>query len=90
MAAGSGTSVSGRSFTNRNFPGLYSQNDFHHLDGNTNANCQITNYSDKYNVQYCDLVGLPDLYTASPYVQSTIANYINTGKSHDTDYVVVK
>jgi alpha-amylase len=36
----------------------------------------VNNYKDKYNVQYCDLVGLPDLLTSSSYVQNTIANYI--------------
>ena len=41
------------------------------------SNCEVDDYSDKYNVQYCDLVGLPDLMTSSSYVQTQIANYIN-------------
>lgn len=77
MAAGSGKSIAGTSFTSRNFPGLYSPEDFHHTDGNTAQNCQVTDYTDKYNVQYCDLVGLPDLDTSSQYVQEKISDYLN-------------
>jgi len=76
MAAGSGVGIAGSSYGNRAYP-YYSQNDFHHNSGNSGANCQVTNYADKYNVQYCDLVGLPDLLTSSSYVQQTIANYLN-------------
>lgn len=77
MAAGSGTGTGGTTYGNRAYSGTYSQNDFHHTSNNANSNCQVTNYNDKYNVQYCDLVGLPDLLTSSSYVQSTIAGYIN-------------
>ena len=52
MAAGSGTGVGGSSYGSRNYP-FYSQQDFHHYDGNSNSNCQVNNYYDKYNVQYC-------------------------------------
>lgn len=76
MAAGSGTGVAGSTFTNRKFP-YYSQNDFHHDASSTATNCQVNNYNDKYNVQYCDLSGLPDLLTSSTYVQSQIAGYLN-------------
>lgn len=76
MAAGSGVGVGGSSYGNRAYP-IYSQNDFHHYDNNANANCEVNNYNDKYNVQYCDLVSLPDLATGSSYVQETVAGYIN-------------
>ena len=76
MAAGSGTGTGGSSYGNRNYP-IYSQNDFHHDDNNMNSNCEVDNYYDKYNVQYCDLVGLPDLATGNDYVQQTVAGYIN-------------
>lgn len=33
-------------------------------------------------LQYCDLSGLPDLCTSCSYVQSTVANYINTMSSY--------
>lgn len=76
MAAGSGVGIGGSSYGNREYR-MYSQNDFHHETGNSGSNCQVSDYNDRYNVQYCDLVGLPDLLTGSDYVQSTIAGYIN-------------
>lgn len=76
MAAGSGTSIGGAKYGNRQYPS-FSPNDFHHDSNNIYSNCQVNNYKDKYNVQYCDLVGLPDLSTASSYVQTTIAAYLN-------------
>ena len=76
MAAGSGTGTAGSSYGNREYS-IYSQNDFHHLDSNSGANCEVNDYNDKHNVQYCDLVGLPDLATGSEYVQNTIAGYVN-------------
>eukprot|EP01031_Cornospumella_fuschlensis_P036308 gene36308-44045_t len=48
MAAGSGVSVGGKSYGNRAYP-AYSQQDFHHSSSNSNTNCQVNNYSDKYN-----------------------------------------
>lgn len=76
MAAGSGVGVAGSSYGSRSYS-IYSPNDFHHYDGTTSSNCQVNDYSNKHNVQYCDLDGLPDLYTSSSYVQSTIASYLN-------------
>jgi alpha-amylase len=37
---------------------------------------QITNYYDKYNVQYCDLVGLPDLCTGCKRTQDVLVGYL--------------
>lgn len=76
MAAGSGTSVGGAKYGSRQYPN-YSPNDFHHDSNSVYTNCQVNNYKDKYNVQNCDLVGLPDLSTGSSYVQTTIAAYLN-------------
>jgi alpha-amylase len=76
MAAGSGVGTAGSSYGSRSYP-IYSPNDFHHYDSTTASNCQVNDYSSKYNVQYCDLEGLPDLYTSSSYVQSTVASYLN-------------
>eukprot|EP00927_Polykrikos_kofoidii_P008767 TRINITY_DN1365_c0_g1_i4.p1 TRINITY_DN1365_c0_g1~~TRINITY_DN1365_c0_g1_i4.p1 ORF type:complete len:418 (-),score=45.45 TRINITY_DN1365_c0_g1_i4:37-1173(-) len=76
IAASSGTSISGKSYGNRATP-IYSQNDMHHNDGDTGNNCQITNYADQHNVQYCDLSGLPDLCTGCEYVQKTVSDYVN-------------
>jgi len=76
IAAGSGTSIAGKSYGNRATP-IYSANDMHHNDGNTGSNCQVSDYSNKYNVQHCDLVGLPDLCTSCDYVQKTVSGYLN-------------
>ncbi|KAJ1424150.1 alpha-amylase [Ochromonadaceae sp. CCMP2298] len=76
MADGSGVGTAGSPYGSRTFT-LYSPSDFHHLAGDEAHNCQVDDYSDKNNVQNCDLVSLPDLDTASPYVQNTIAAYIN-------------
>lgn len=75
MAAGSGTSLGGKSYGKRQYP-YYSPNDFHHNSNDIYTNCQVNNYKDKYNVQYCDLVGLPDLMTSSSYVQGQIVAYL--------------
>lgn len=76
IAAGGGTSIAGHSYGGRATP-IYSANDMHHNNGNTGANCQVSNYKDKWNVQYCDLVGLPDLCTSCDYVQKTVAAYLD-------------
>lgn len=68
-AFGSGTGVVGTPYSDRNFA-MYGPQDFH-------APCSITNYNDRWAVQNCGLVGLPDLNTSSQYVQQTIANYMN-------------
>jgi alpha-amylase len=48
----------------------------HHLDGNSNSNCAVTDYTDLTNVQECDLVGLVDLNTEEDAVRQTIGGYI--------------
>lgn len=77
MAAGSGSSIAGNTYGNRQYP-FYGPQDFHHYADNYYANCAVDDYSNKTNVQSCDLVGLPDLMTSSDYVQGQIADYINT------------
>lgn len=76
MAAGGGTGTAGSSYGGRNYPNL-SPNDFHHNDGDTSSNCQVSNYNDKFNVQHCDLVGLPDIDTGSDFAQQELADYFN-------------
>lgn len=56
----------------RNFPEVpYGPNDFN--------NCPegVTDYTNRDNVQFCDLVGLNDLKTSSEYVRQKIADYMN-------------
>jgi len=76
MAAGSGTGSSGSSFGGRTFPGTYMARDFHHNDGDEANNCVISNYQDKWNVQHCDLVGLPDLDSGASWPQTRLGAYL--------------
>mmetsp|Transcript_20931 Transcript_20931/g.53507 ORF Transcript_20931/g.53507 Transcript_20931/m.53507 type:complete len:495 (+) Transcript_20931:48-1532(+) len=78
MAAGGGSGSSGSSFGQRNYPGTYSPNDFHHNDGDTSQNCVISNYQDRDNVQRCDLVGLPDLDSGADWPQQRIGAYLGS------------
>ncbi len=58
------------------YPGVpYGFNDFHHCG--RNGNNEIQNYGDRYEVQNCNLVGLPDLNTGNSYVQGRIVAYMN-------------
>ncbi|WP_329068923.1 carbohydrate-binding module family 20 domain-containing protein [Streptomyces sp. NBC_01429] len=71
MTAGSGTGTGGSSYTKYNYPGTYSDADFHTCRTN------ISNYNDRSNVQNCELVGLSDLDTGADYVRGRIASYLN-------------
>mmetsp|Transcript_97432 Transcript_97432/g.281112 ORF Transcript_97432/g.281112 Transcript_97432/m.281112 type:complete len:479 (+) Transcript_97432:42-1478(+) len=75
IAANSGVGVAGSPFGNRATP-IYSPEDMHHAKGDDQSNCQVTNYQDKFNVQNCDLVGLPDLCTGCEKVQAQVALYL--------------
>ncbi|WP_377274354.1 carbohydrate-binding module family 20 domain-containing protein [Peterkaempfera sp. SMS 1(5)a] len=71
MSAGSGTGTAGTQYTKYNYPGYYQDQDFHSCRTN------ISDYTNRDNVQNCELVGLADLDTGSDYVRSTIAAYLN-------------
>jgi alpha-amylase len=64
-----GTGSNGTSYTKYEYPGLYTQADFH-------APCTVTDYSNAANVQDCELFGLPDLNTGSATVRQKIAGYL--------------
>jgi alpha-amylase len=71
MAAGSGVGTAGNAYGDRLYPD-YTPFDFH-------VPCEIqpTDYlNDRWRVQHCDLVKLPDLRTESPRVQGRIAAYL--------------
>ena len=78
-AAGSGVGINGTAYGNppRTIHNLYSQPDYHHVGSDLTKNCAVSNYDDKHNVQYCDLVGLPDLCTSCDYVRKTTAAYVD-------------
>ena len=68
MTAGFGNGSNGP-YTKYNYPGLYTQSDFH-------SPCSVNNYQSAANVQDCELVGLADLNTGSASVQQKIADYL--------------
>ncbi|MFF9021337.1 carbohydrate-binding module family 20 domain-containing protein [Streptomyces eurythermus] len=71
MANASGTGTAGSTFSKYDYPGTYSAAD---LDDCTTS---ISNYGDRWNVQHCEMGGLPDLDTGEEYVRKTIAGYMN-------------
>jgi alpha-amylase len=71
MSAGSGTGTGGTVYSKYDYPGYFQTQDFH------GCRQAISNYSDRTDVQTCELVNLADLDTASTYVQTTIAAYLN-------------
>lgn len=74
-AQGSGTGFAGTEFTKYDYPELYAADDFHSCDLTSDG--QIADYTDKAQVQTCELLGLADLNTSLPNVQSQILGYLN-------------
>lgn len=70
-SAGAGPGSAGSSYSKYDYPGIYQSQDFN------DCRRDITNWNDKWEVQHCELVGLADLKTSSPYVQDRIAAYLN-------------
>jgi len=66
-----GTGFAGSAFQYYSYPGTYSDADFNSCRRN------IANYSDRWEVQNCNLVALADLKTGSDYVRGRIATYMN-------------
>ncbi|MFI0192506.1 carbohydrate-binding module family 20 domain-containing protein [Streptomyces sp. NPDC017082] len=71
MANASGTGTAGSSFSKYDYPGTYSSADM------DDCKTSITDYSDRWSVQHCEMGGLPDLDTGEEYVRKTIAGYLN-------------
>ncbi|GAA1652773.1 carbohydrate-binding module family 20 domain-containing protein [Actinoplanes couchii] len=71
MSAGSGTGTGGTSYSKYNYPGVYSDADFH------GCRTAISDYTNRSNVQDCELVNLSDLNTSTDYVRGKIAGYLN-------------
>ncbi|MBT2471617.1 alpha amylase C-terminal domain-containing protein [Streptomyces sp. ISL-66] len=71
MAASDGTGTGGTSYTKYNYPGLYSGADM------DDCRAAISTYTDRANVQNCELVQLADLDTGEDYVRGRIAGYLN-------------
>jgi len=64
-----GVGSNGTAYTKYQYPGLWSQTDFH-------TPCAITNYQSAANVQDCELFSLPDLNTGSATVRQKLADYL--------------
>ncbi|WP_181765898.1 alpha-amylase [Streptomyces albidus (ex Kaewkla and Franco 2022)] len=71
MAAGSGTGTGGTKYSKYDYPGLYGDGDFH------GCRKDISDYTNRENVQTCELVSLSDLDTGSDKVRSAIADYLD-------------
>ncbi len=72
---GSGTGFAGSTYTPYTYPGLYQSQDFHNC-GRYGDN-DIRNYSDRWEVQNCELVNLADLNTGATYVRGRLVAYMN-------------
>ncbi|KAG9223428.1 glycoside hydrolase family 13 protein [Pleurotus ostreatus PC15] len=79
----SGTGVGGSSFTHYNYPGIYQTQDFHHCG--LEPGDDIVNYSNRLEVQTCELVNLADLATDTEYVRGRLAAYANDLRSLGVD-----
>lgn len=71
VGGSSGIGSAGSAYSKYNHPGLYASNDFHE------ARKKISNWNDLNEVQNYELLGLSDLATEKPSVQSKIAGYLN-------------
>jgi alpha-amylase len=80
---GDGVGWAGSTFGHYEYPGIYSDKDFHHC-GLSDSD-DITDYSSAGNVQNCELVNLADLATETPHVQEEIAKYLNDLRSIGVD-----
>jgi alpha-amylase len=66
-----GTGTGGSVFSKYSYPGLYSPPDF------DDCTAPVTNYGDRVNVQFCELVDLADLDTGEDHVRGAIARYLD-------------
>ena len=64
-----GVGSNGTAYSKYNYPGLYTQSDFH-------TPCALNNYQSAANVQDCELFSLPDLNTGLATVRQKIADYL--------------
>ncbi|MGN7860420.1 carbohydrate-binding module family 20 domain-containing protein [Microbacterium sp. 22303] len=71
-----GVGSDGSTFGKYDYPGLYSNGDFHHCG--RNGNDWIANWNDRWEIQNCELLGLSDLATETEHVQATLAGYLNS------------
>ena len=74
--ASTGSGSAGSTYSHYSYPAVpYGSNDFHHCG--RNGNDDIVNWTDRWEVQNCELVDLSDLATESAYVRGKLAAYLN-------------
>jgi alpha-amylase len=71
MTAGSGTGTGGSSYTHYDYPGVYTATDM------DDCTADISDYTDRWQVQHCELLGLADLDTGEEHVRDRIAGYLD-------------
>lgn len=76
VAGGGGVGIAGSPYGYRT-TAIFAKEDFHHNPDDLNSNCGIQNWEDRWQVQYCDLVGLPDLCSSCPRVQQLISSALS-------------
>ncbi|MGH4028822.1 alpha-amylase [Actinomycetota bacterium Odt1-20B] len=79
MSSGSGTGTGGTKYSKYDYPGTFQDHDFH------TCRKDINDYTNRDNVQNCELVGLADLDTGSDAVRTTIAKYLGDLRSLGVD-----
>ncbi|MDQ2837431.1 MAG: alpha-amylase family protein [Actinomycetota bacterium] len=78
MTGQGSVSYGGVHYTKYDYPGLYSNADFHHAPADCpSADGNIDDFNNYTQVFKCELVSLSDLRTESSYVRSTLAGYLN-------------
>jgi alpha-amylase len=83
-SAGSGPGTAGDSYTQYSYPAVsYGYTDFHHCG--RNGNDDIANWTDRWEVQNCELVDLADLATESSNVRTKLAGYLADLRSLGVD-----
>ncbi|MBX3019962.1 MAG: alpha-amylase family protein [Bdellovibrionaceae bacterium] len=70
-----GRGFAGTLYTKYNHRGLFIPGDFN--DCGLYGDNQIRNYKDRFELQYCELLGLADLKTSSPSVRRTLTTYLD-------------
>jgi alpha-amylase len=74
--ASTGTGSAGSTYSHYGYPSVpYGNSDFHHCG--RNATDDISNWTDRYEVQNCELVDLSDLATESSSVRGKLVGYLN-------------
>ncbi|KAF5363224.1 hypothetical protein D9758_008374 [Tetrapyrgos nigripes] len=71
----SGVGVDGSSFTHYDYPGIWTNQNFHHCG--LTSNDDIQDWNNRAQVQTCELVNLADLATETEYVRGRLAEHAN-------------